>query len=178
MKKLLFIFSLILAGTSMQSCKQDSIQQFFIDSQEKEEYIVFDMPISLFSSGQDHLNEADQAVLNSVKKVNFVALTKKNADDILLQSELQRVKTILNNSEYQEIMQMNQENMGIAVYFIGEEDAIEEMILVAHQKEMGFGVARLIGEDMNINELMNLSQKIKIDPSKLPVEEFSSLLGV
>lgn len=178
MKKLLFVFSLLLAGTSMQSCKQDSIQQFFIDSQEKEEYIVFDMPISLFSSGQDHLNEADQAVLNSVKKVNFVALTKKNADDILLQSELQRVKTILNNSEYQEIMQMNRENMGIAVYFIGEEDAIEEMILVAHQNEMGFGVARLIGEDMNINELMILSQKIKIDPSQLPVEEFSSLLGV
>lgn len=178
MKKLLFVFSLILAGTSMQSCKQDSIQQYFIDSQEKEEYIVFDMPISLFSSSQDHLNEADQAVLNSVKKVNLVALTKKNAEDVVVHSELKRVRTILNNSEYQEVMQFNEENMGIAIYFLGEEDAIEEMIVVAHQKEMGFGVARLIGDEMNISDLMSLSQKIKIDPSKLPVGEFSSLLGV
>jgi hypothetical protein len=40
------------------------------------------------------------------------------------------------------------------------------------------GVARVLGKKMNLNDIMNLSNKIDIDPKDLPFGDFESLMGI
>lgn len=40
------------------------------------------------------------------------------------------------------------------------------------------GVARVLGKEMNLNDIMTLSNKVDIDTSALPFGDFESLIGI
>ena len=43
-----------------------------------------------------------------------------------------------------------------ALYFTGEEDAIDEIVAFGYDSERGMGVARILGKDMNPQKIMEL----------------------
>ena len=59
---------------------------------------------------------------------------------------------------------------GASVSFVGDENNIDEFILFAKKKENGFAVVRILGNNMNPNNIMNmisLLQSSNIDMEQL-----------
>jgi len=64
---------------------------------------------------------------------------------------------------------------GASVSYVGSDDNIKEFVIFANRKETGFAVVRVLGEDMNPNNIMTLMsvlQNSKIDMEQLkPLEQ-------
>ena len=57
-----------------------------------------------------------------------------------------------------------------SVSFVGDENHIDEFVLFAKKKESGFAVVRILGNDMNPNNILNmisLLQSSNIDMAQL-----------
>src|SRR5690606_34040534 len=82
-------------------------------------------------------------------------------------AELAKVKTILEDRKYQELMRGGNATDGkFIIKYVGEDDDIDEFILFGNANHMGFAVVRILGDDMDPNKLMQLSsvlEKITFD---------------
>ena len=84
--------------------------------------------------------------------------------------ESQKVTQLLKNEKYQELMKVGSGKDAASVSFIGDENHIDEFILFAKKKESGFAVVRILGNDMNPNNILNmisLLQSSNIDMEQL-----------
>ena len=90
------------------------------------------------------------------------------------ETEKAKVEGILKDKKYQELMKMSRGKDGGAVYFIGENDAIDEFILYGSNKDAGFAIVRVLGDKMNpasIMTLLSIMQKANLDLEQLkPLE--------
>ncbi len=62
------------------------------------------------------------------------------------------------------------------LFFKGEEDAIDEMIVFASDDTKGFMLARLLGDDMNIGDMMKLAQTM--EKGGIDVSQFEGVMDV
>ncbi len=172
------VFSLI-AFFVLQSCQSDSLQKFFVDSQNNENFMSVDIPTSLLGLTENmDLNEEEIKTLKSVKKINLLMLESSDETKEFFSSQKDRLNTILKNDSFTEILKFRTKGMDVKIYFTGEEDAIDELIIFGYNNDTGMGVARVLGKEMNLNDIMNLSSKVDIDPSVLPFGDFESLIGI
>jgi len=167
------VFSIFL----LSSCQQDSLQQYFVDAHENSDFMAFDFPASLLRADQSGLSPEEQAIYASIKKVNMVAMkySQENSSDFD-QQEL-RLKDIMKNTSYTEMMKFNTNGMAVGVYILGDESALDEIVLYGYKDKEILGVARIIGDKMDVAKLMDLSSKIDIDPSNLPMGDLQALFG-
>ena len=170
---LVAVFSIFL----LSSCQQDSLQKYFIDAHENPDFIAFDFPASLLKADQSGLTPEEQAVYASIKKVNMVAMkySQDKASDFDQQEA--RLKNIMKTTNYTEMMKFNTNGMAVGVYILGDESALDEVVLYGYKDGEALGVARILGEKMDVAKLMDLSSKIKIDPSNLPMGDVQALFG-
>ncbi|MGB0837920.1 MAG: DUF4252 domain-containing protein [Flavobacteriaceae bacterium] len=174
MKTIKNLLSILFLGLIMISCNQDSLQKFMVDSYENENFIAFDFPASLLQADKSGLDQDEIEVYNSIKKVNVVALQFENTDQQFFNSQEDRLKKIFKDSAYQELMKFNTQGMAVSVYFTGNEDAIDEIILFGYKNGEALGVARVLGKKMDIAKIMDVANKIEIDPSSLPVDNIEA----
>ncbi len=67
-------------------------------------------------------------------------------------------------------MKFGSNNKGATLKFLGEEDAIDEIIVFASDDEKGFALFRLLGDKMQPGQMIKLLNSIEngdIDASKL-----------
>lgn len=64
----------------------------------------------------------------------------------------------------------------VSVNYLGEQDAIDEVVIFGSDKEKGFAVVRVIGENMNPNEILKLAQEIKLDGDSGQMQQLEGLL--
>ena len=62
------------------------------------------------------------------------------------------------------------------LYFKGEEEAIDEVIFFGSEDSRGFVLARLLGDDMNINDMMKLAQTM--EAGDIDVSQFEGVMDV
>lgn len=60
-------------------------------------------------------------------------------------------------------MDFNKDGNKITLYYIGEPDAIDEVIAFGYSDKEGLGIARVLGDEMNINAIMNMVENAKVD---------------
>ncbi len=175
-KTLLFSFiSLFL----LQSCQSDSLQKFFVDSQNNENFMSVDIPASLLGLTENmDLNEEEMKTLKSVKKINLLMLESSDETKDFFSSQKDRLNAILKKDSFTEILKFRTKGMDVKIFFTGKEDAIDELIIFGYNDETGMGVARVLGKEMNLNDIMTLSNKVDIDTSALPFGDFESLIGI
>lgn len=65
----------------------------------------------------------------------------------------------------------------VSVNYLGEEDAIDEVILFGSDNNKGFAVVRIIGENMNPNDIMKISQELKLDGDSAQLQQLSGLFS-
>jgi hypothetical protein len=171
MKKILF--SLLLM--SFIACeKEPSLQKYFVEKTESTDFISVDMSPSILNIKPDALSTEQQEALKTFKKMNILAFKIKDENKAKFEGERTKVKEILKDEKYQELMKFGSGKEGAAVYFVGKDDAIEEFVLYGSQNDNGFAVVRILGDKMNPEDFMTLLsalQKSDIDMDQLkPLE--------
>lgn len=165
--------ALLIAAISCDSTP--SLQKYYVDSKENSEFISIDLPASILQLKDTDVSDDIQNTLETIKKVNFLALQLKEDNKDLFTAEKEKVRTILKNPKYKQLMRMNVGGGNVSVNYIGEENAIDEVIIFGADNEKGFALVRVIGENMDPSEIMKLTSEIKLDNDAGQLKELESL---
>ncbi len=174
MKKTHYFFTLLLLVALINSCSQEqSLQSYIVESQEKPGFMAVDLSSSFIQFKTSDVSEDLKETLNSIRKINLIGLPYQK-DSSNYENEKETIRTILKNSEtYKNLMKMNFEGMNVNLYYTGKTDSIDELILFGYSKEVGVGIARVLGEDMNLGNIMKMMEYIKMDPEMLNLKQFN-----
>ena len=159
MKKfLLFVSSVIL----LWSCEdKPTLQKYFVKNTESPKFIALDLASNIIKTDKVALSETEKAALESFEKMNILAFKTDSNDVANYDKEIKEVKSLLKDETYQQLMKVGSGNDGAAVYFVGEDEHIDEFVLLASKKENGFAVVRVLGNDMNPTHILNMLSLLK-----------------
>lgn len=169
MKQYLYIglfISLFFAG-----CEQKpTLQKYFVANSDNKDFISLDLAPTFINVDKVSLSTEEKEALESFKKINVLAFKSDSVNVKKFDEEREKVNTILKDKSYQQLMRVGSGKEGGAIYFVGQDEHIDEFVLYANKKENGFAVVRVIGDDMNptdVLNLMRLMQKANIDMEQL-----------
>ena len=179
MKSFLKISGLVVVITLItNACDSNpSLQKYYVNSKENSEFISIDLPSSILQLKDTEVSEDIKNTLETIKKVNFLALQLSNTNKELYSSEKEKVNRILKNPKYKQLMRINLGKSNVSVHYLGEEDAIDEVIIFGSDNEKGFAIVRVIGENMNPANILKLTQKIKMNENSGQLKQLNGLLS-
>jgi hypothetical protein len=173
--KLVTFFTAVLASLLLMGCNSEpSLQKYFVDNSQKDGFVVLDVAPSIINVDKTKLTPEQKTALASFDKMNILAFKLDEKNKAQYEAESNKLTQILKGKEYQELMKVGSGKDGASISFVGEEDDIDEFILFGKKKDNGFAVVRIIGDDMNPNNIMNMIailQSANIDMEQLkPLE--------
>ena len=176
MKNITKIGTLLLLVLMITSCKNEkSLQGYLVESQEKSGFITVDVPTSFLQLKSDAVSDEVKETLKSIRKVNVVALPIKGNEEAY-EVEKTKLKSIFkNNEEYKSLMSLKVKGMHINFYYTGNTESIDEVIAFGYGKEVGVGVTRLLGDNMNPTKIIKMMNNVKFDKDNLDLESFSAI---
>ncbi|MEX0275301.1 MAG: DUF4252 domain-containing protein [Flavobacteriaceae bacterium] len=160
MKRALTLLAAI--GLLLASCSStQSLQEYYIDNSENPDFLSLDVPVSVLNLEEVELSEKQREALESFKKLNILAFKKTEANGVSYQAEKAKVKQILKNSDFEELMKMNTPMGKASVQFLGDDNAIDEVVIYGDSKERGFALIRVLGKDMSPAHFMEVLKAIE-----------------
>ena len=169
MKKIAILtvfFSLMLMSCS----SEPSLQKYFVESTNSNDFIAVDVSANILRLDKNNISAEENKALDTFEKMNILAFKNDGKNSAKFETEKTKVATILKNPKYQELMKVSSGKEGGAVYFVGEDNAIDEFVLFANKKDAGFAVVRVLGDDMNpasIMTMLSILKKSNIDLEQL-----------
>ncbi len=151
----------ILLSVLLFSCKSEkSLEQYFLANEDNDDIVIVDVPVSLVKN-TTNLSKEEKKAIKSVKKLNvlFLKKDKKNEKEYLKQK--QSLSQILKSNKYQTLSKLKSGKTKIDIKFIGTDDAIDEIVLFATDKDNGFFLARILGNKMNPDDMQLLLKNIQ-----------------
>ena len=171
------IFTAVLFSLLLLSCSNEpSIQKYFVENSGKKDFIALDVSPSIINIDKTKLTPDQQTALNSFEKMNVLIFKSNGKNDAQYQSETQKVGDILKDETYQELMKIGSGKDGASVSFVGDENDIDEFIFFAKNQDNGFAVVRILGNDMNPNNIMNMIGILQI--ANVDMEQLKPLQGL
>lgn len=165
------IFYGLLAGILLVSCDNGpTLQTYFVDNQESANFISADIPTSVVTLDETELSEDQKEAYNSLQKLNFLGYKMNESNSNEYKAELEKVKLILQDKKYIELMEFRDKAMKFEIKYIGDDDSAEEVVIFANSPDVGFGIVRVLGNDMRpekIATLANAVQSADFDESQL-----------
>lgn len=159
--KIFKLLSVLILGIGITACNNDpSLQKYYVDNQGNSEFVSLDLPASMLAN-MESLDEEQRKTLETIKKVNFLAIPQKPENILRIEEEKNKVDNILKDEKYQLLMKFVMDETRMELYFTGEDEAVEEIILYGFDENKGMGIARLLGENMNPGEIMNLVRSME-----------------
>ncbi|MDC1325317.1 DUF4252 domain-containing protein [Ulvibacter sp.] len=169
-----YLIPFAVAFLALVSCgNEPSLQKYLVAKQEDDKFMKIDLAASLLQSEGSSFTEEQQDVLKTIKKVNVVAykVEEENLDAYAIEKEI--VSEIMSQDKYKTLMRFGSNTRGTTLKYLGEEDAIDELIVFASDSEKGFAVFRLLGENMRPDQMMTLMSSI--ENGDLDLSKFSGL---
>ena len=171
----LLLLLLVLLGFSCQ--KKISLQQYLVESQEKNGFVTIDIPTSFLQLKSEAVSDQLKATLERIHKINIVAFPVKENQEIF-EIEKQTLKSIFaENEKYKSLMSMKVKDMNMHFYYTGKTASINEVIAFGYGDEIGLGVARLLGENMNPTNMIAMINNLKIDANSLNLKQFNAIFA-
>jgi len=159
MKKAVIILSVLAIFVSCN--QQKTIQTYIVEKQDKPGFMSVDLPMSLIQLNSDKVPLDVKDGYESIKKVNVLGLPY-----------------LLNNSTlYKKLMKMDMNGMSVSIYYNGDANNINEVIVFGYSRKVGVGVARVIGNHMNPTKITQMAEYLKIDPNQLNLQQFKQALN-
>ena len=154
------------------SCNQGpTLQSYIVDNQETNNFTTIDLPTSVVSFDESKLTDDQKQAYKSVKRLNFLGYRMQDGNEAEYKAELQKVKSILKDKKYKELMRMgNNEDGKVLIKYLGSETKIEELIVFGNANDQGFGILRVLGKNMqpdNMVKLVDAMQNADIDEDQL-----------
>ncbi|GLB51672.1 hypothetical protein NBRC110019_07110 [Neptunitalea chrysea] len=159
----LFIIIMLLIVSISCNVKGGELQEYFVENSSKPEFISFDIATSIFDVSQTDFSEEEKEIYKSIKKLNILMLPSENGT---YQEQKSKIKSILKGSDFEELMTLNSKEMNGKLYYIGEEDAIDEVIVFGYNNDKGFALVRLLADNLkpeNIGTIVQIIQNSKMD---------------
>lgn len=176
-KSILNIVYILITVVLFTSCNGgQSLQEYYIEKQNNDNFISFDIPASIFSLKDDVSNESKET-LNSLKKLNVLAFKINNTNKTDYSVENEKIKNILKNKKFNELMRGKNKGIHFVIKYLGTDEAIDEVILFASDKTKGFVVARVLGDHMNPEKIMKVIKDMKsLDKDNAAFSQLGNLL--
>ncbi|MBQ0786524.1 MAG: DUF4252 domain-containing protein [Oceanihabitans sp.] len=153
------------------SCNnKESLQTYFVDNQETASFTTVDIPTSIVDFENANLSEDEKEAYNSIEKLNFLGFKLDSINQETYKIEMAKVTSILKDERYIELGDFNMFGSKLTVKYIGDDDLADEFIILGSSKEYGFGVLRVLGEDMSPAKLVRLAESMnkgKVDDTQL-----------
>jgi hypothetical protein len=163
-----------MAFAALVSCSSEpSLQKYLVEKQDDDKFLKIDLATSLLQAESSSFTEEQQNILNTVKKVNVVAFKLKDGNIAEYEAEKNKLATIMNQDKYKTLIKFGSNNRGATLKYLGEENAIDEVIVFASDSEKGFAVFRLLGENMQPGQMIKLMNSI--DRGDLDLSKFSGI---
>jgi hypothetical protein len=174
--KLSFLLAL-LAAAILTSCNSEpSLQRYFVDNSEKKEFISLDVSPSILNVNKTKLTAEQKTALESFDKMNILAFKLDKNNTVQYEQEREKLSKILRDETYQELMKVGSGKDAASISFVGDEDHIDEFIIYANKKENGFAVVRILGDDMNPNNILTMLSVLK--DANIDMEQLKPLEGL
>ncbi len=167
-KHIVFVFILAVVFVSCNDGK--SLQAYFVDNQEASNFISQDLPISMVKIDDSKFTDEQKEAYKSVKRLNFLGYRVDGTEAEIFKAELAKVKTILSDKKYNDLMEFSDKGNKIVVKYIGTDDEADEVVIFGSAKDLGFGIVRVLGNDMNPDKmvtLVNAVQNANVDESNM-----------
>lgn len=148
---------LVLAACS----STQSLQEYYVDNAENPNFLSVDLPVSLLNMDKAPLTPDQKEALESLRKLNILAFKKTDGNMAEFQKEKSNVREILKNGKFTELMKMNTSYGKASVKYLGEDDAIDEVIIYGDNDDKGFMLVRVLGKDMNPAKLVQFIQVLE-----------------
>jgi hypothetical protein len=169
---LVLLFSFLLSSCT----NEQSLQKYFVENAENKNFLTIDVSPSIIDIDKAKLTNEQKTALDSFDKMNILAFKLDKNNKAQYDIESQKVTQILKNEKYQELMKVGSGKDAASVSFAGDENHIDEFILFAKKKESGFAVVRILGNDMNPNNILNMISLIK--NANIDMEQLKPLQGL
>jgi len=167
----------ILASLLLLSCNSEpTLQKYFVENSAKKGFVELDLSSSLINKDKAKLTPEQKIALESFSKMNILAYKLDGNNKEQYDLESQKITAILKNKEYQQLMKVGSGKDAATVSFVGDENHIDEFILFAKKRENGFAVVRILGDDMNPNNIMNMISLLK--SSNINMDQLKPLQGL
>jgi hypothetical protein len=163
MNKLIFkvITISLVAMTLLTSCNQkDTLQDFYVEHNDKPGYISTSIPKGIIGIDESKLSEEAARAYNSIDKVSLIAMPINEENMVEFQTETAKLDVIFKDDKYKLLMSHNNGGTNFKMMYDGTQDAIDEIIVYGKSEQMGFGVARVLGNDMNIGSIMKMMSEM------------------
>ncbi len=159
--KILRFLGVIILGLGITACNNEpSLQEYYVDNQDNKEFIALDLPASMLTN-MESIDEEQRKTLETIKKINFLAIPKKAENLSKIEEEKDKLANILKDEKYQLLMKFGMGETHMEFYYTGKEEAIEEVIFYGFDENRGMGIARVLGDNMNPGEIINLIRSME-----------------
>lgn len=170
-KDLLIMLSVLV---SFVSCDDGvTLQRYFVDHQESGDFINVDLPGTILSLDETKLNEEQQEAYNSIKRLNFLGFKTNESNMDVYTTEVAKVSAILKSKKYNDLIEFSDKGKRVVVKYIGDDDQADEVIVFGSSKDMGFGIVRVLGNDMKPEQMVTLVDAMKT--SKMDGSQFEGI---
>lgn len=168
----------LLGLVMLQACdKEKSVQEYYVEKQENNNFIAIDLPASLVSLDET-ASEETRETLKTIKKLNVLAFKVNDSNRAEYEKEYAEVRKILKNDKYNELMRMKHEGVNVVINFEGNDEAVDEFILLASDQSRGFALARILGDKMQPAKIMKMAEDMKsLDADGSALAELGELFG-
>lgn len=164
----------------LSSCSSDpSLQQYFVDSQEKEGFVTTTVPKSILGLDVTSMSASSQEAYNSINKVNVLYYPIDKQNTAAFEKEDAQLNAILKSDQFKTLMTHKSDGIRVRFLYEGDGKNIDEMIVYGSSSEMGLGVARVLGDDMKIGAIMKMMEEMKnVDVDNSMVKDVLKEIGV
>lgn len=161
MKYLLLFFSGLLLF-SCQKEEDDTLQEYMYHKSKAHDYMSVDFNPSMFASPDAaNLSNNERKALEGIEKLNVVAYHKDSIAPEFYKSETTKIKKLLSDPQYQELIHVSSGKDGGSVSFVGDENQIDELVIFGKHHENGFAIIRVIGDDMQPETVLALLKVVR-----------------
>ncbi len=147
---------------ALGSCSgTQSLQEYFVDNAENPNFFSLDIPANILKLDETELSDEHREALGSLRKLNILAFRKTDANAAAYTEESAKVKAILKNPDFKELMKLNSQYGKSVVKYLGSSDAIDEVVIYGDSQDKGFALVRVLGKKMNPAHFMQLMQALQ-----------------
>ena len=171
---------MLILVVTLQSCNQDhTLQTYYVDNELAPGFTSLDVPVSIVDVDEESLTKEQLEAYESIEKLSLIAFVLDESNKEQMDIEYAKVKTILNNPKYEELMRGGNSTDGkFVIKCIGEGEDIEEFMRFGNSNTTGLGVVRILGDDMNFNKIAELAKVLQeSDLENSPLEKFSGFFN-
>ncbi|MGV9004651.1 DUF4252 domain-containing protein [Flavobacterium sp.] len=176
--KIAYLLGLLTALMLLSCNDKPSLQRYFVDHSENKDFVSVDVSSNIINVDKTKLSIEELEALKSFDKMNIIAFKMDSAKTKTKEFEVEsaKVKAILKGKEYHELMKVGSSSNSASISFVGDENHINEFVVYAKNKDAGFALVRILGDDMNPNNIMSILSILK--NADIDMEQLKPLQGL